>query len=96
MQMEGYEQIFEMRECPFCGKSDRLAVSLHQAQRYGKYDAAVYCRKCCAYGPRIRSEDLALPGLDLRNEQITTKFEERMKTAALRAWNCRAESGAMV
>lgn len=86
----------EMRECPFCGKSDRLAVSLHQAQRYGKYDAAVYCRKCYAYGLRVRSEDLALPGIDIRNEQITMKFEDRMKTAAIRAWNRRAESVVLV
>lgn len=96
MPMEGYEQMVELIECPFCGKSDRLVVSLHQSQRYGKYDAAVYCRNCYAYGPRVRSEDLALPDIDIRNEQITMKFEDRMETAALRAWNRRAESGALV
>ena len=80
----------ELIPCPFCGKIRYLDVSIHQARRYGRYDAAIYCKKCYCYGPKIRSEDLALPGVDLRNEGITITFRDRLRLAAVRAWNRRA------
>jgi hypothetical protein len=86
----------ELISCPFCRKSDKLAVSLTQSQRYGKYNAAVYCRNCYAYGPRVRSEDLALPSVDLRNERITGTFKARMKDEAIKKWNKRGESGGLI
>lgn len=85
--------MIELKPCPFCGKTDKLDFSHHQANnrktRYGRYDAAIYCRRCGAYGPKIKSEDLALPGCDIRNENVTITFKERMREAALNLWNRR-------
>lgn len=84
----------KLKPCPFCGRADKLDFQFRQAldkkHRYGRHDAAIYCRHCYGYGPRIRSEDMALPGCDLRNEGVTVTFKERMRQAALMAWNRRA------
>ena len=84
----------QLKPCPFCGHVERLDFQFRQAQdkkhRYGYHDAAIYCRRCYAYGPRIKSEDLLLPELDIRNEEVTVKFKDRMRMAAIKAWNRRA------
>ena len=85
----------ELKPCPFCGRVDKLDLQFRQAMdkkhRYGKHDAAIYCRKCYAYGPRIKSEDLLLPECDFRNEGVTITFKDRMREAALNAWNRRTQ-----
>lgn len=85
----------DLKPCPFCGCTDKLDVQYRQAldrkRRYGMYDSAIYCRRCYSYGPRIRSEDLALQDMDFRNERPTKKHKDRMTDAALAAWNRRAE-----
>lgn len=77
----------DLRECPFCG-SGKLAMQFRQT-RHGHYDAAIYCRKCYAYGARVRSEDLNLPPCDTRNESPTQHMKNFMKEAAAVVWNRR-------
>ena len=80
----------DLKPCPWCKKRDKLSVSLHQAlakkTRYGAYDSAVYCRRCGAYGPKVRSETLTAR-LDVRNEQPGIPFKEAMQKEAVIAWN---------
>lgn len=81
--------------CPFCGDTRRLDLQFRQAKktRWGYYDAAIYCRNCYCYGPRIRSEDiLPLVRPDVRNESPTPKFKDIMREAALKAWNERRKA----
>lgn len=81
----------EYSPCPFCGESRKLDMQLRQATakgRAGHYDAAIYCRKCYAYGPRVKSEDLGLPAVSFR-ESPRLRFSEAMRAGAIRAWNNR-------
>ena len=83
----------DLKPCPFCG-SIRLDLQFRQApkrHRYGRYDSAVYCRKCHSYGPRVKSEDIELPQCDIRNENPTERFKDAMRIAAIDVWNRRAE-----
>ena len=84
--------MIELKYCPFCGRIDKLDVSCHQTRRgYGTYDSAVYCRRCGAYGPKIRSEDFCMRSIDFRNEHITDKGKDMLKEEAVKLWNRRAE-----
>lgn len=101
MQQTALSEDFEVEEpsssllpkpCPFCGRIDKLDTQFRQASnrnRPGCYDCAIYCRNCYSYGPRVKSEDLALSPLDLRHESPRTAMQEYMKGYALREWNKR-------
>lgn len=84
----------DLKFCPFCG-SIRLDFQFRQAadkrHRHGRYDSAVYCRRCHSYGPRVRSEDIELPTCDTRNESPADRFKDAMRIAAVDAWNRRTE-----
>lgn len=78
------------RPCPYCGnKSVRLQFrqAPNHKGRYGRYDAAMYCGKCYAYGPRIRSEDLDIDEIDIRNYRASDAMKELMRWHAVKAWN---------
>lgn len=76
--------VLDLKPCPFCG-SDKLDLQYRQAldkkHRYGKYDAAIYCRHCHAYGSRVKSENVIF------SDRITR--EEAMKQMAIMLWNRR-------
>ena len=76
--------VLDLKPCPFCG-SDKLDFQYRQAldkkHRYGKYDAAIYCRHCYAYGARVKSENVIF------SDSITR--EEAMKQMAIMLWNRR-------
>ena len=80
----------DLKACPWCRKANRLAFSFHQAAakrtRYGAYDGAIYCRRCGAYGPTIKSEWITTR-LDWRNETPTGSLRDAVQKAAIRAWN---------
>jgi len=90
-EAESRDESREYMSCPFCGESRNLDMQLRQAtakRRVGCYDAAIYCRKCYAYGPRVKSEDLGLPAMSVR-ESPRLRFLEAMRAGAIRAWNLR-------
>jgi len=83
----------ELESCPFCGNTSNLDLQFREAKgtRRGYYDAAIYCRKCYCYGPRVRSENVigkrAL--VDGRNEIPALPYKDAMRKAALEKWNGR-------
>lgn len=81
------------KPCPFCGSASRLDLSFREAlnkkTRYGRYDAAIYCRKCYAYGPRVKSEDLDAQPIDPGAGLTKLNLQNNMKEAAIRQWNRR-------
>lgn len=84
--------ITEITECPFCGSTKKLDLQFREAKgtRRGYYDAAIYCRKCYCYGPRVRSEDvIGRRKADTRNEVPALPFKDVMCKAALEKWNRR-------
>lgn len=83
----------ELKPCPFCGNSRKLGAKFHQAQgpgRKGGYDALIYCKECFTNGPKIRSEELGIPRLDVRNEEPTGHMKKIMREKAIEVWNRRA------
>ena len=85
----------EIESCPFCGNTSNLDFQFRQAldkkHRYGQYDAAIFCRKCYCYGPRVKSEDVLGAGakIDHRNESPALPYKDAMRKAALEKWNRR-------
>lgn len=85
-----------LEACPFCDNITNLALQFREAKgtRRGYYDAAIYCRKCYCYGPRVRSEDvIGSRRVDWRNDAPTPNYKAAMRDAALEKWNRRASDG---
>ena len=81
----------ELKPCPFCGSYD-TAYSQKRAQcDYGskaRYHAAVYCRKCNAYGRRVLSEVACA-----RDYAAMSRVTDGLREKAVEAWNRRADNG---
>lgn len=82
-----------IKTCPFCGSVQMLDLQFRQARgtRRNHYDAAIYCRQCYCYGPRVRSEDVIGKNgaVDHRNETPTKSYKDIMREAAMGKWNHR-------
>lgn len=86
----------EIESCPFCGNTSNLDLQFREAKgtRRGYYDAAIYCRKCYCYGPRVRSEDvIGTMRCDTRAETPALPYKDAMRKAALEKWNRRVRNG---
>ena len=85
----------EIVPCPFCGNTKNLDLQFREAKgtRRGYYDAAIYCRKCYSYGPRVKSEDVIgkRSKVDTRNEIPALPYKDTMRKAALEKWNRRVD-----
>lgn len=81
----------ELKPCPFCGSVSHLNFQFRQARgsRRGEYDASIYCRKCGAYGARVKSREIKMPLLDARNEVPNSNYKDAMRKEALIRWNRR-------
>lgn len=84
--------MYELESCPFCGNTSNLDLQFREAKgtRRGYYDAAIYCRKCYCYGPRVRSEDvIGTMRCDTRVKTPALPYKDAMRKAALEKWNGR-------
>ena len=78
----------ELKPCPFCGGYDTDYSQKRVQCDYGsnaRYQAAVYCRKCNAYGRRVLSEKAYV-----RDYAALQRVTEGLRERAIEAWNRRA------
>lgn len=72
--------MIKVNPCPFC-KSKKIGYSLKTHGHYDRiYHAAMYCKDCNAYGPRV----IVHPGDRTRDEIQTDKTYQMM---AVNLWN---------
>ena len=81
----------ELKPCPFCGGYDTDYSQKRVQCDYGRkarYQGAIYCRKCNAYGRRVLSEKMIAGDYYGRS-----KVTDGLRKKAIEAWNRRAEDG---
>ena len=81
----------DLKPCPFCGSYDTHYSQKRVQCDYGtnaRYHAAVYCRKCNAYGRRVLSEKA-----DSRDYAAMRRVTDGLREKAIEAWNRRADNG---
>ena len=81
----------EVKPCPFCGGYDTDYSQKRVQCDYGanaRYHAAIYCRRCNAYGRRVLSEKA-----HSRDYSAVCRVADGLREKAIEAWNRRADDG---
>lgn len=79
----------DLKPCPFCGSYNldysRKAIQCDSGTNV-RFHAAIYCRKCNAYGRRVLTEKAYV-----RDYAAKSRIVFGLKEKAIEAWNRRAK-----